>query len=253
MSRLSELSTIDDVLASFDDVIAQCEKEATPLGYFPALYRQVTAAIKAAIPAGRFANPERMAHFDVVFASRYFDALDSWRKGETPTRSWLASFAATTNDELIVLQHILRAVNAHMRLDLGVAAATIAPGSELPTLLGDFQEVDKILASLVNLDRLAVDSVSPMIRELDRLGHLDDDLVDIVIAGVRDQSWKVAKRLAPLSGDDFTAAVTALDEEVVDLSGRVVDPGVVVRTLLRDVVKPAENRDVCAVIHALCC
>ncbi len=53
MPRLSELSTIDDVLTAFDDVITQCEKEATPLGYFPAIYRQVTASIKAAIPAGR--------------------------------------------------------------------------------------------------------------------------------------------------------------------------------------------------------
>ncbi len=251
MSRLSELSTIDDVLASFDDVIAQCEKEATPLGYFPALYRQVTAAIKAAIPAGRFANPERMAHFDVVFASRYFDALDSWRRGETPTRSWLASFAAVTNDELIILQHILLAVNAHMRLDLGVAAATVAPGSELPTLLGDFEEVDKILASLVDLDRLHVDSVSPRIRELDCLGHLDDDIVDIVIRDVRDRSWKVAEHLAPLTGDAFTAAVAALDAEVVDLAPQIVDPVLPVRVLLRDVVKPAESRDVCAVIHAL--
>ena len=251
MSRLSELSTIDDVLTTFDDVIKDCEKEATPLGYFPAIYRQVTVSIKAAIAAGKFANPARMAHFDVVFASRYFDALDAWKRGESPTRSWLASFAATTNKDLIVLQHILLAVNAHMRLDLGVAAATVAPGSDLPTMLGDFQEVDKILASLVNLDRLHVDAISPRIRELDRIGSLDDDLVDIVIRDIRNHSWDVAKRLAPLGGDDFGTAVLALDEDVVDLSGKIVDPPWAVKLVLRDLIKPAESKDVCAIIHAL--
>jgi len=43
--------------------------------------------------------------------------------GQTPTESWVKAFDATEFWWLIVLQHLLMDMNAHINLDLGIAAA----------------------------------------------------------------------------------------------------------------------------------
>jgi len=45
------------------------------IGYFAALYRQVTVAVRDAIHAGEFDDGPRMDAFDTAFGNRYLDAL----------------------------------------------------------------------------------------------------------------------------------------------------------------------------------
>jgi len=143
-------STIDGVIERLDDVIAGARRQDSRSGYFPALYRKVTASVKEGIRAGRFADGERMERLDVVFANRYLDAVAAVRRGEPPTRSWQISFAAAQGWWPIVLQHLLLGMNAHINLDLGIAAARTAPGAELAGLESDFNSINDLLAELVN-------------------------------------------------------------------------------------------------------
>ncbi len=46
------------------------------LGYFAALYKRITIAIRTAVAQNLFQNGPRMQLFDVTFASRYFAALN---------------------------------------------------------------------------------------------------------------------------------------------------------------------------------
>ena len=61
---------------TLDDVIEETRVDASRAGYFAAMYRKVTVAVRDAVVAGRFADGDRMARLDRVFAERYLDAYD---------------------------------------------------------------------------------------------------------------------------------------------------------------------------------
>ena len=150
MARESGVArTIDEVIGQLDDIIARSIREQNRLAYVAALYRKVTAKVKEGIAEGRFENGARMERFDVTFANRYLTALGQFQRGEQPSLCWLASFKAAASWRPIILQQLLLGMNAHINFDLGIAAAEIAPGDELPSLEHDFNEINDILAGLV--------------------------------------------------------------------------------------------------------
>ena len=57
-------NTIDDVLSLLPPIIADNKKRRDPLGYFPALYRQITLQVKEGIQSGAFDDGPRMSRFD---------------------------------------------------------------------------------------------------------------------------------------------------------------------------------------------
>src|SRR5208282_1982542 len=73
--------TIDDVISALDEIVQQSYDEASRLGYFAALYRRVTRAVRDGIATGSFQNGPLMEQLDVVFASRYLDALAAFQTG----------------------------------------------------------------------------------------------------------------------------------------------------------------------------
>ena len=79
--------TIDEVIQYLDEIIASAQNESSRAGYFPALYRKVTLAVKHGIEHHLFEDGERMERLDVIFANRYLEAYDQYRNGEKPTQS----------------------------------------------------------------------------------------------------------------------------------------------------------------------
>ena len=90
-------TTIDGVINELDRTIAEARREASRLGYFPALYRKVTLSVKQGIADGRFEDGKRMERLDVIFANRYLQAIAKLRAGEAPTRSWAIAFDAAAS------------------------------------------------------------------------------------------------------------------------------------------------------------
>ena len=78
LGRLKEPETIDDVLRNIDEVIDWAIKTESHIGYFAALYKRTTVAIRQAINEGVFDDGRRMEQLDVVFATRYFNALNAY-------------------------------------------------------------------------------------------------------------------------------------------------------------------------------
>ena len=72
---------IDQVINRLDEIIAVARAEENRLGYFPALYRNVTIQVKTGIEEGFFEDGARMERLDVVFANCYLDALAQYRQG----------------------------------------------------------------------------------------------------------------------------------------------------------------------------
>lgn len=202
-------------------------------GYFPALYRKVTVSVQEGIAAGRFEDGERMEHLDVVFANRYLAAVAAIERGEEPTGSWRIAFDACRRWWPIVLQHLLLGMNAHIHLDLGIAAARTAPGDEISGLETDFNRINEVLAELIDGVKEELSTVWPRLRRLDRLaGSAEDRIINFSISEARDCAWKLARRLAPLSREEQAAEIAAADRRAARLGVLIWKPGPVARTTL---------------------
>src|SRR5271169_6685191 len=155
------VQTINDVISELDVIVQKAYDNASRLGYFAALYRRVTCAVRDDLSSGRFSNGPLMEKLDVVFASRYLDALAAFQSGGTPTRSWILAFRGCDDADLLILQQLLSGMNAHINLDLGIAAAQVSPGDQLRQLKPDFDEINVVLAELVGLVAAEIAAVSP--------------------------------------------------------------------------------------------
>jgi hypothetical protein len=237
------LETIDDVLAALDAVVARAIDERSRVGYFAAVYRKVTAKVAEGIRTGLFDDGERMARFDIAFAERYLAALDGYRAGRTVTKSWERALDAAGASRPIVLQHLLLGINAHVNLDLGIAAAETAPGDALPGLRRDFDRINEIIASSIAGVQHDLAEISPWIGLLDRIGgRHDDEIIRFSIEIARTEAWRFAVELAPLARDDWSGPIGARDARVVHVARAVLKPGLLTAGLL--VIRARESNDV---------
>ncbi|MEM7131848.1 MAG: DUF5995 family protein [Chloroflexota bacterium] len=218
--------TIDQVISELDDIIEWCRQNNSRMGYFPALYRKVTVEVQQGILQGRFEDGPRMERLDVLFANRYIDAFRAYRSGKPLTSSWDVSFASTRRRRLIVLQHLLLGMNAHINLDLGIAAAQTSPGDQLPRLRKDFNTINEILSSLVDEVQRELGQVWPGLRILlSFVRKTDDIIVDFSMRRARDAAWKVAEELAPISEAEQKGVIKKLDQKTEGLAKVVLSPG----------------------------
>lgn len=144
------LSSIDEVLEDLDEIILETKERDDTLGYFAVLYRRVTWKVKEGITNGYFEDAERMEQLDIIFAQRYIHAYRDYRNGIPVTNSWQKAFLLSNNRSFIILQHLLLGMNAHINLDLGIAAAEVCKYEKIETLRTDFYKINEILASLVD-------------------------------------------------------------------------------------------------------
>jgi hypothetical protein len=242
---------IDDVLRNLDGIIAGCKAASDPLGYFPALYRQVTLTVKQGIASGYFDDGPRMDRFDGLFASRYFTAYDAWRSGGQPTKSWLVAFQGTQSGQLILLQDLLLGINAHINLDLGVVAGETFQGAALAGFHGDFDKINQILAALLPKVESTIGDFSPLLGLLAQLGGKDAiEVLDFSLDAARDDSWLHAQILALQPPSAWPLTVQALDDKVSFLGKVVAQPAGLVASAVR-IIHDTESKDVPAIIDAL--
>lgn len=242
--------TIAEVVAELTSIIQASIAAPSRIGYFAALYRRVTETVGARLES--FDDPERMERFDVIFASRYLDALRSFEAGGPPTRSWQVAFEATSDRNAIILQHLILGMNAHINLDLGIAAARVAPGAELRGLKGDFLKINALLASLVPAVIEEVGAVSPLIGMISQvLGPTDDDqIANFSLDAARDWAWHVAETLAPLPPADQDRVIDLLDKTVAGFARHLRYPDPILAALYR-VIRSQETDSIPEVIAVL--
>ena len=124
---LAEPQSIDQVIERLNKILDDALRQGGRIGYFTALYERVTTNVRRALVAGNvFEGNARMERLDVVFANRYLQAWSQYGHGQSAALSWQLAFDLLNDPDPLVLQHLLLGMNAHINLDLGVAAATIA-------------------------------------------------------------------------------------------------------------------------------
>ncbi len=218
--------TIDQVLEALDGIILRAWESRSRMGYFAALYRRVTQAVKDGIGQGRFQNGPLMETLDVVFASRYLDAVNQFQKGEQPTASWLVAFKAVSDSAPLVLQQLLAGMNAHINLDLGIASAEVAPGAHILTLRADFFQINQVLSDQVSAVEQEMGEISPLIHLLEDLNlRTTTQIINFNVDVARDLAWAFAMRMAVTPNALWPASIAAKDAETALFGHTLVHPG----------------------------
>lgn len=215
---------IDQVLTDLDQIIAETVADNNYLGVFTYVYRRTTAQIKDAIDDGRFADGDRLERLDVIFAQRYIDAYRQWKAKEPHTQSWAEAFQAR-HARITILQHLFLGMNAHINLDLGIAAAEVAPGEAIHAIKGDFMIVNDILAELTEEMQDRIGRVSPLFFLADWLGGTKDEtFANFSIKKARGFAWGVATKLAFLNGPLLEEAIQVVDQKIAGLARIIIRP-----------------------------
>ena len=243
--------TIDDVLAALRTVVDDAARAGDRIGLFAAVYRQVTAAIAQQLADGAFDDADRLNRFDALFAGRYLAELEAWRAGRDHGRSWRLAFRATEDDDLVLVQHVVLGINAHINLDLAVAAAQTSPGEEIAGLRADFERINDVLIDVLCELQGALNDLSPLLGGLDAvLGRLDEEIFGFKLQRARAEAWEAAVLLAGQSGNAWDSGVRMLDRYASGLGRVVLAPPFPVPAALQ-VVRFAERTDMSRAIERL--
>ena len=229
-----QISSIDEVISSLTEIISTAEQQNDPNGYFAALYLKVTTKVKAGIADGFFDDGVRMEKLDVIFAKRYLDAYWSYRNNEPVRLSWQKAFELATDSRPIVLQHLLAGMNAHINLDLGIAAAEVSKGRNLAELETDFNKINEILSSLVHDVQDDLSAVWPLLKYILKwTGKVDDYLVDFSMKLARDGAWKFANQFFTVPEIESGKAIHARDQKVAAKIQVITQPGMIASLILK--------------------
>ncbi|MGI8518729.1 MAG: DUF5995 family protein [Acidimicrobiia bacterium] len=247
---MTSSTSLEAALARFDRIIETASVERSHLGVFPAMYRTVTGSIRDAVRTGGFFDDDdRTEHMTVVFAEIYFEAYDQYRRSERTSKSWAVAFeAADTPQRLMILQHLLLGMNAHINLDLGMATVAVA-SQDLGAAHADFFRVNEILCQVLDGLQSRLGAVSPRASMLDWLGGpWDERVMYVSIHACRDLAWQFASRLAGSS--DPKALAEARDNDVACLARLMLRRWSPVG-IAANIISRVESRDIPAIVDAL--
>jgi hypothetical protein len=188
--------SIDEVITQLRVIIAKETINNSPMAFFPVLYLTVTERIKNGILKQEFEDNPRMEKLDILFANRYIEAYNLEANRENPTQSWKNAFEASKKSNLIIMQHLLLGINAHINLDLGIAVAeTVGEDGDLSNIENDFNKINAILASMINDVQERIEKVSPLFYLLEKIGKgKEDKIVSFSINVARDGAWLFANQ-----------------------------------------------------------
>lgn len=206
-------------------------------GYFPALYSRVTTDVAAAGIAERLA---------VAFAAYYLRAFRG--EGRVP-RCWQASWDVAGDGNLLIVQHLLLGINAHVNHDLPLAVVEVAREvGNLPSMKADFEAINDVLAATYHDVLRDLDGVARWTSEAAALGG--GRLFNFSLRVARAQAWDAAVRLYPLGEAEAADYRAELDRLVSVLAYLVTRPALPARLLL-PLVRRLEQRDPRTVTAAL--
>jgi hypothetical protein len=229
-----QASNLDEVVFILDQIIADCIDKDSRLGYFASLYKRMTVGVKEGIKNKLFEDGARMEKLDVVFANRYFTAYDQYRRGLQPTTCWQTAFAAAQTDKLTVLQHLLLGINAHINLDLGIAAAEVSTPATIHALQKDFTAVNSIIAGFFgvvqdNLTKIAF----PMYFIKKIRPETTAAVLNFSMAKARETAWNNALILSEAGPQGVPGVIDLTDKIVCAVAKNIETPGKLAAFILK--------------------
>lgn len=230
------ISQISEVITSLDEIVRQCQSSQNRMGYFAALYKRMTMAVRDGIAQHIFEDDDRMNRLDVVFAQRYLDAYHAYNSGLPCSHAWKFAFDCSKEDDLIVIQHLLLGINAHINLDLAIAAAIVAPGEAINSLSADFNKINSVIASLVDDVQESLSRVWLPMRLLGKIANGSENAVlNFSIDKARETSWANALLLSAMDKEQQDFYIRQMDEVVYTLAQGIHSPGLLAEILVKTI------------------
>ena len=131
-------------------------------------------------------------------------------------------------------------------------AVETCPGDQLLPLKRDFDEINRVLAELVQPVQDEIGEISPWIGFLEKIdSKANDAIINFSMDRARASAWNFAVRLNALGEDERLAAVKARDQGVAELGQRVYKPGRVILPLGLLAIRLRESNDIARVINTL--
>ncbi|MGA9276911.1 DUF5995 family protein [Ilumatobacter sp.] len=188
-------------------------------GNFAAMYARVSDRVQTAIADGRFGDGERMARFARTFADWYLGPRGGTRQRPA---CWVAADDVADDARLLIVQHLLLGINAHVNHDLAQVVVELAEaGTPIGELRPDFDAINDILA----------ETQPDVLRDLGRVtgwtqlaASWGGRTFNFSLDRARDQAWRSAVRLHALDGADRTREAAELDRVVSVLSYLITRP-----------------------------
>ncbi|MDN3689525.1 DUF5995 family protein [Cyclobacterium jeungdonense] len=244
-------TTIQEVLKELDHIIEESIASNSRIGLFAYVYRRTTDEIATEIAQGNFEDNERLEKFDVVFARLYLDAYEAYKNNREVSGAWAYAFDQV-DKPLTIVQHVMLGMNAHINLDLAVAAAKVMSGQEIHALENDFNKVNDILFQITNELQDRLSRVSPLMFMLDVIGkNKDEKVINFSMRKARQQSWNAAQRLWSLGEEERKRAKNRIDWMVLLLSKHIRSPKSLTVWLFLKIIQAFETKEVSVVISKL--
>ncbi|KQS32386.1 DUF5995 family protein [Pedobacter sp. Leaf194] len=243
-------NTIIEVISRLDDIIIDSIKVKSRNGYFACLYRKMTIAVQKGINDGLFKDGQRMEKLDVIFANRYIDAYHCQSQRKPLSSSWNAAFSAAFQP-YTVIQHLLLGMNAHINLDLGVAAAETSKAGDIQLLKQDFNLINDIIASLINIVQKDLEEICLPMKMLKYVDNKSkESVINFSITAARDAAWANAVGLSKVLPGMYIPYINALDSKIALVANGIKNPNFSQSFTLRT-VRTFEPKDVGDIIKFL--
>ncbi|MFB6344003.1 DUF5995 family protein [Saccharicrinis sp. FJH62] len=225
-------NTLNEVIEQLEKIILESIEKQSTYGYFAVLYQKVTIRVKEKLGTGYFDDDARMEQFDIVFANRYLEAYNQYKNHQLCSKSWQSSFESSEKDNLIVLQHLLLGMNAHINFDLGIAAQ-ITGKIDILALKNDFIKINELLGELLDEVQQDLTKVWRWLRyPLKLAGNLDNLFVNFSMKIARNGAWSFAMELE-LSRKNQEEIIAIRDQKIADITPMITKSRGVIKLLLR--------------------
>ncbi|HZV71375.1 MAG TPA: DUF5995 family protein [Saprospiraceae bacterium] len=216
-------TTIDEVVLQLELLIHDCIKSNDRIGFFATLYHKVTVRVQEGINRKEFENPARMEKFDVIFANRFLNAVQLFRDNKIPTMPWKLTFQSARKFDLLVVQHLMLGMNAHINLDLGIAAVESASGQNVQEIRKDFNSINNILASMVLEVLTDLNQVSPFLSLFGLHSGNSSLVIQFSITNAREGSWAFAEELLAKKDFEYDSCINARIDSIYKLGQSLVE------------------------------
>ncbi|MCX2574221.1 DUF5995 family protein [Pedobacter sandarakinus] len=242
--------TIAEVVSRLDEIINTSIAQKSRLGYFACLYRKMTLDVDRGIKDGFFADAQRMERLDVIFANRYISAYYSYAKRDKITSSWKTAFEAT-KQPFTVIQHLLLGMNAHINLDLGIAAAEVSKGTDIQLLKADFNLINNVIGSLVNSVQTDLQEICMPMKLVEYVDNKHkESVINFSMQTARNTAWINAVALSSLPQVEYNSYINGLDMKISQVGRNIINPNFSQSLILRS-VRIFEPSDVGEIIKFL--
>lgn len=244
--------TIKEVIVELDAIVQKSINENSKLGLFAALYKKVTENVHDGIINNRFEDGGRMELLDVAFANRYLEAYKGYLEGKLVTNAWQIAFDASKKNNVLILQHLLAGMNAHISLDLGIATAQTGLGKPIQVLEHDFLEINLLLGDLIEQVEQALSKTSAFMTTFDWFaGKFDENLARFNLELFRKRAWQIAVALHGRESHLQQQYIDELDQQVTKENNFFIHMGSMILSPVIIIAAKLENRKTAEVIKTL--